>query len=87
MKLRLLFEPTWVRYLAWVIFGWLIAGFLILAGSRWYGLDAQSAPFIACTVLGLFGGWARGFYVRPYRHLMFDVQPAAIAVAHAEVGA
>lgn len=75
MELRLLFEPAWVRYLASVAFGWLIAGFLILAGAQWDGLDTQITTFIACTALGLVGAWAWGFHVRSYRRLMSDVRP------------
>lgn len=57
-----------------MVFGWLIAGFLILAGAQWDGLDTQITVFLVCTVLGLVVGWAWGFHVRSYRQLMSDVR-------------
>ncbi len=70
----MLFEPVCVRYLVWVICGWLLAAFLIVAGVQWDGLDTQVAVLLTCTVLGLVGGWAWGFHVRSYRQLMPDIR-------------
>lgn len=70
----MLLEPARVRYLAAVVYGWLIAGFLIVARLQWDGVGVQITVLLACTVLGLVGGWAWGFEVRSYGKLMSDVR-------------
>ncbi|MEU9806284.1 hypothetical protein [Mycobacterium sp. NPDC050853] len=75
MELRLLFEPASVRYLTWVVLGWLLAAFLFLGAFHYDGFAPQIV-LVTCTSLGLLGAWVWDFQVRSYQRLMSEVPPA-----------